>query len=414
MNSLYPDGENSRGRRFGGSLLAGLGRLLRLVIFAVAIFVLLSTQTDFCPDGNCLRTFGGKLAEASFPEERTDPRSVDYSWEYKGHAYALSETLYGNIDAYYQKSPAKSYYEGDSEEEYYGRLAGSLEAEQDDTLARVARDLSALGQEHGLSSEGTLELAVAFVQAIPYDQAKYELVVASQDADAEATWPRLPYEVLYDEAGICTDKSLLAVALAGELGYGTALFESESEQHMAAAIECTQSYSSYGSGYCYTEVTAAGFRIGDADTGGMEAGRATARSWARRAKAESDKADWRVLGRREGGTYEGIVGTVAELKELDSLETRADDASGRIEELKAEYARAGEEAQKADQEAESAYRQYQAHPSKALYARYEQSYRAYGAAYDLYKAKGKEYEAAIGEYNALADEYNGLLETFYE
>jgi hypothetical protein len=89
-------------------------------------------------------------------------------------------------------------------------------------------------------------IAISLVQNIPYDYSR--LYSFSTDM-------RYPYEVLYDNTGICAEKSLLLSYLLRELGYGVVLFEFKSENHMAVGIKSPVQYSYINSGYAFIEST---------------------------------------------------------------------------------------------------------------------------------------------------------------
>jgi hypothetical protein len=87
------------------------------------------------------------------------------------------------------------------------------------------------------------------VQNIPYDYTKLY-------AAAKTGTTRYPYQVLYDNAGVCSDKSLLLAYLVRELGYGVVLFSFDAENHMAVGIKSPDQYAYRNSGYAFIESTA--------------------------------------------------------------------------------------------------------------------------------------------------------------
>jgi transglutaminase-like putative cysteine protease len=90
-------------------------------------------------------------------------------------------------------------------------------------------------------------IAISLVQKIPYD---YEGVKTNQLTN------RYPYEVLYDDKGVCGEKSHLLAFLLRELGYGVVLIDFKMEQHMAVGIECPAQYAQYtynNLAYCFVE-----------------------------------------------------------------------------------------------------------------------------------------------------------------
>ena len=92
-------------------------------------------------------------------------------------------------------------------------------------------------------------VAISLVQNIPYDYNKLYAV-------AKTGTTRYPYQVLYDNTGVCSDKSLLLAYLLRELGYGVVLFSFDAENHMAVGIKSPDQYAYRNSGYAFIESTA--------------------------------------------------------------------------------------------------------------------------------------------------------------
>lgn len=193
-----------------------------------------------------------------FPE-LSQPVVKKFAWEYKGKKYSLEKTLHQSVYDYYKSSPREYSYSGELpanwEEEYYAMFLKSDPA--DTTMAELANQIKELGKKNNLSDDQIVEFAIGFVQTIPYDDAKAANIL-QETGNEEMLYP---YEVLWDQTGVCSDKSLLAYALLREMGYGVALFEFEQEKHMAAAVECPQNYSNYDSGFCFVETTSTGTKL---------------------------------------------------------------------------------------------------------------------------------------------------------
>jgi len=90
--------------------------------------------------------------------------------------------------------------------------------------------------------------AASLVQNIPYDDNK------ATGREIEPTGrkhgPRYPYETLYDNTGICGEKSSLIVYLLKQLGYGTATMTFASPAHEVAGVKCPPAYDFRDTGYC--------------------------------------------------------------------------------------------------------------------------------------------------------------------
>jgi hypothetical protein len=206
-------------------------------------------------------------------DRKLEPKEISFQWEYKNSTYKLTETFY-KTDYEDWKSKQREWHCPKEyimkEKPFQGMCSLNSErntlqlilsnAEKDEMISKIALDIKTEGGKRRLNSDQIVELAVAFVQSIPYDE------------DYSGFHSRYPYEVLYEKKGICLGKSFLATLLIKELGYGTALlvysdkFSPIREGHMAVGIKCPEAKSSYiskGSFYCYTETTQPGWQIGD-------------------------------------------------------------------------------------------------------------------------------------------------------
>ena len=120
---------------------------------------------------------------------------------------------------------------------------------QDPLQAQVIDDVCAklreIANREDLSSDRYVELIAKYVQSMPYDFDK----LANPNATA-----RFPVETLVDRIGVCSDKSMLMVALLAHEGYDVALLTFDAEKHMTAAIKGPGE--TYGnSGYLLIEST---------------------------------------------------------------------------------------------------------------------------------------------------------------
>jgi hypothetical protein len=89
-------------------------------------------------------------------------------------------------------------------------------------------------------SDDQVRIAISVVQNIPY-------------GTINASKANYPYEVLYNNIGMCEGKSLLLAHLIKELGYGVVIFDFKSENHMAIGIRSPDQYSYKNSGYAFIE-----------------------------------------------------------------------------------------------------------------------------------------------------------------
>ena len=197
--------------------------------------------------------------------------------------------------------------------------------EGDATVSDIARALGELGERNGLNENQRIELVAAFVQSIPYDQGKTNRREAGLDGVDEKT--TYPYEVLYDQTGVCQDKSYLAYRLLQELGIGASifLFPDPRDNHMAVGVRCPPEYANYNSGYCFLETTGTGNKIGIIPSLVSESRVATARIEISDVLHDQSENQYQTLGRVEilnevaGKEYTGIIDTVKTRDRLSRL-----------------------------------------------------------------------------------------------
>jgi hypothetical protein len=89
-------------------------------------------------------------------------------------------------------------------------------------------------------------IAISIVQQLDYDWSSF---------NSNNLQDRYPYEVLYDEKGVCGEKTKLTAFLLKELGYGVVLFNYDLESHEAIGIKCPSEYDFKNTGYCFVETT---------------------------------------------------------------------------------------------------------------------------------------------------------------
>lgn len=238
-----------------------------------------------------------------------------YSWNYKEVPYTLSETLYKSTAEYYGKKRKGIYssFEESSISKYFNY------PDQDKTISEVANKINETAKVGKLNSDQTVELVLGYIQSLPYDEIR---------AKTDLTHPRYPYETLFEGTGICSDKTLLTVAILKELGYGTAVFMYESDQHMTPAVQCPVEYSNYNSGYCIAETTAIGHKIGIVpgfDPKSLQAvSRVEAPTFENQTKNQSAPiilSTPEIYGKTAGIIYQGVVQTIANEKEIAEIST---------------------------------------------------------------------------------------------
>jgi len=174
-------------------------------------------------------------------------RTQSFTYVLDGKAGTLSVTTYAGLTDHLASLPRTlSYYPGISPKpttrDFLMRnLDEPNQAVQLKELANKIRQATSDPSEQA-------RIAISLVQQIPYDS----IGVASDTITG-----KYPYEVLYTATGVCQEKSELLVFLLRELGFGTAIFRYDAQNHETVGIACDEAIDYLDSGYCFIETTGA-------------------------------------------------------------------------------------------------------------------------------------------------------------
>lgn len=173
-------------------------------------------------------------------------KKVRFNFKYKNKNYYLDQTFSDSLYNSYKNSEKILHYPANNppqnlRESYYNIF---LTAKSDDpSINNLITGLKNISKNENFSDDEFLEFAMALVQYIPYDTSK-----------TSASSQNFPYETLYKNSGVCSDKAFLALTVIRKLGYGGAIFDYPLDNHSAVAVACS-GQSSYNSGYCFIETT---------------------------------------------------------------------------------------------------------------------------------------------------------------
>ncbi|MEI7690527.1 MAG: transglutaminase-like domain-containing protein [bacterium] len=318
---------------------------------------------------------------AKFPS-LSSPITKTYTWDYKETPYTLNETLYKSTAEYYGKKIKGIYsnFEENSISKYFKY------PKQDKSISEVANKIKLSAEQGKLTPDQTIDLTLDYVQSLPYDEIR---------AKTDLTHPRYPYETLYEGIGICSDKTLLTVAILRELGYGTAVFMYESDQHMAPAVQCPTEYSNYNSGYCIAETTAIGHKIGivpELDQKSLQAvSRAEVPTFENQIKnplAPKILSTPKIYSKTSGNIYQGVIQTVANEKEIAEISVYLGQQKIRIDASEAELTRLKRELNMYDT---------------------QENIKKYNSLVPTYNNLVATVKAQIEEYNQKVNRYNYLI-----
>ncbi len=342
----------------------------------------------------------------NFPSKLSDGSLRTFIWQYAGKKYSVNQTLYASIYEFYQDQPKTYTYFNELpanwEEQYYGMFLAKND--KDDTIEQLLKAIRVQGLQNGLSEDELVELVVAFVQAIPYDEQKAANILNRSNDELIS----YPYEVLYNNKGVCSDKSFLAADLLRELGYGTAIFVFENENHMAVGVQCPMEYSNYSSGYCFVETTSNGAKIGIVPN--LKAGVGQAADLEEIGSFDKNGSqnlqikltDVEIFQETSGQEYEGIIKTVEVNREIVALKAEINEMSAEIQQLKKEV-ESLEDYLKDKKETLEKYLE------DGNIDKYNERVKVYNEKLEEYEDVIKDYNKKVGEFNEKVNRYNYLI-----
>jgi hypothetical protein len=393
-----------------------LRNLFQLLFLAcvLAIFFWAGTQKNILKEIKQFseKNFTKQVRAPKLPAPE-NPQEITYEWKYSGKSYILKKTLYKSYFDFYAAQPktysyTEEYLTPNWEENYFNMFLNRFEG--DTAISELAIEIKEIGRKNNLSEDQVVELAMAFVQSLTYDEIKAQKVLLG---DNTAT-PDYPYEVLYKKTGICSDKSFLAYSLIKELGYGTAIFVYENENHMSIGIQCPVNYSTYNSGYCYAETTALGNKIG------LVPELNTINNLATSAKEfvyfnENDAAqseskiigEAKIINKIQGKTYTGIEKTFKTQMAIENLKNFISRERPILRSLHSDLVKEAEEIKNLREKMDNLLK-------KEKFEEYNDLVPEYNKLLSAYQKNTKSYNNRTKSYNQKINEYNKLIKVFYQ
>lgn len=326
-----------------------------------------------------------------------------FSFKYQNNAYELTQNLSSAWYDAYKNSPKVYSYSSASEpanlrEAFYGLF---LTVKSGDTsLDELMANIKAIATINNWTNDQIAEFALAFIQYIPYDSAK----LAANDN--RNTNPYYPYETLYLDRGVCSDKTFLAVAVLRKLGYGAAILDFPDSNHSAVGIACPSQYSLNASGYCYAETTNY-FPIGVVPRS-LSAGQAQSAD-----NSFSDLYSATSLGKIEiyqkttGRLYGGIPALRTKVDELAAKNSDLNSRQIEIDGLEPGLRQQESELSVLKTQMDEYYSSGQISKYNALVPQYNNLANEYNADLNVYRSK-------VDTYNLLAAEFNAAVKEFYQ
>ena len=350
-----------------------------------------------------------KIPGTNIPQKIITPTATNYSpsdyaaklaWTYNLENFKLDLPLKSSLDSAYASAVKTFYYTGDvepanSREQFYAIF---FNKKSGDTSIK---DLVAYGQavaaEKSWTQDQTAEFLLALVQYIPYDKAKL---------NQNPLQPNYPYETLYKDTGICSDKTFLAVAILRELGYGAAILDFPNLNHSAAGISCPASESLNNSGYCYVETTNY-FPVGVIPPT-ISGGQAVSGSDNLSSLFDSSHlSKMEIFQKTSGLIYQGIATTKKKATDLQADKTW-------IEAQKIVMAQKNSVLTTEQSTIQTQLSQLNSYQASGNVSAYNSLVETYNAGVSRYNTDLETYKTELGSYNNRVNRYNEGLRSFYQ
>ncbi|HEA46230.1 MAG TPA: hypothetical protein ENH99_00420 [Candidatus Pacearchaeota archaeon] len=216
------------------------------------------TKPYYCEEGvlvekaticGCSETEGvTKSGESCVSRYQTSQKDVTLRYVLDGEESEFVLPVYGGMQNYLSGvSRSISYNKGEEPFRADFKLKSINEEQQRELLVPLVKKI----QEISSDEDDQVRIAMSIVQNIPYGFSNRDIILGG----ASVNYSRYPYEVLYENEGICGEKSALLAFILREMGYGTAFFYYAQENHESVGIKCPVEQSVDGSGYCFIETT---------------------------------------------------------------------------------------------------------------------------------------------------------------
>ncbi len=218
---------------------AGIGEALlkNFLVLVILTLVIIEGAYSFFR----IKYYGSILPEnGDISSLKTDPKQVELKYFLDGKYYSLNYTAYRGLSNYLENKNRDIFYlkEKPTDKDIISKFTDNKK--QSTALNAISEHIKTVTPD----TDRQARIAISLVQLIPYEEG----------ANAESPI-KYPYEVLYNNEGVCSEKTYLLIFLLRELGFRTAVFRFMDEKHEAVGTGCPVEFSYMDSGYCFVETT---------------------------------------------------------------------------------------------------------------------------------------------------------------
>ena len=330
----------------------------------------------------------------------TSDHSTNLLWRYGSKDYSYILPLKNSLYSTYTTALKTFYYTGnvepaDAREKFYAIFFQKKSG--DNAVSTLISYANSQALANAWTSDQKVEFIMSLVQHIPYDFSKLN------DSPLQ---PNYPYETLFKNSGICSDKTFLAVSILREMGYGAAILDFPDIRHSAAGISCPLADSINNSGYCFVETTNF-FQIGvipSSVAGGQAAlevdSLANLFNSANLSKME-------IYQKTSGQTYYGLTNTKKLVAELQAKKAFIDSEKSKIEQKNTDLTNQ-------QNTLVSQKQQLDAYRASGDVSSYNSLVTVYNSGVNSYNTALEAYRVQLNAYNQAINDYNSGLKYFYQ
>lgn len=181
-------------------------------------------------------------------EYQKEPKDIILKYVLRGEEKQINMTIYkGMADYLYRLPTSISSGNGKSVSRADFKLRNINNEEQRNLLMPLVIKI----QNLAVDRTEQMRIAVSLVQKISFGNSEKTYLFGKNILN----YSRYPYEILYENQGVCAEKSELLAFLLKEIGYNSALFYNAFENHESVGIKCPGALDFKDTGYCFVETT---------------------------------------------------------------------------------------------------------------------------------------------------------------
>ena len=186
--------------------------------------------------------------ESCITKYQTILKNISLKYTLRGYEGEINYTVYKGLIEYLDQIPISISYDLDDAP---SRQDFKIRKTYEPAQKELVRPLITKIQEITPKEEDQFRIAVSLIQNIEFGYSNKTEQAFTQIVYHE----RYPYEVLYDQQGICGEKSALLALILKEMGYDVSIFYFKEENHEAVGVKCPIEKSINNSRYCFIETT---------------------------------------------------------------------------------------------------------------------------------------------------------------